>query len=56
MPLDPGRNAVQQQCQPVPVVWSMQHPVLYTLIWVAVILAVFVAQGARNIHGESVVP
>jgi hypothetical protein len=56
MPLDPGRNAVEQQCHPVPDVCSVPHPVLYTLIWVAVILAVFVAQGARNIHGESVVP
>ncbi|WP_228393482.1 hypothetical protein [Ornithinicoccus hortensis] len=27
---------------PVPEVWSMQHPVLYTLIWVVIILLVFV--------------
>ena len=27
---------------PAPDVWSLQHPVLYTLIWVAIILAVFV--------------
>ena len=27
---------------PPPRVWSLQHPVLYTLIWVAIILAVFV--------------
>ncbi len=27
---------------PVPDAWSMQHPVLYTLIWVVIILVVFV--------------
>ncbi len=27
---------------PVPEVWSIQHPVLYTLIWVVIILVVFV--------------
>src|SRR3712207_2381081 len=27
---------------PPPDVWSLQNPVLYTLIWVAVILAIFV--------------
>ena len=27
---------------PTPQVWPLQHPVLYTLIWVAIILAVFV--------------
>ncbi|HYF71584.1 MAG TPA: ABC transporter permease [Nocardioides sp.] len=32
---------------PVPDVWSMQHPVLYTLIWVLIILAVFVPLSIR---------
>jgi ABC-type multidrug transport system permease subunit len=27
---------------PVPDAWSLQNPVVYTLIWVAIILAVFV--------------
>jgi ABC-2 type transport system permease protein len=27
---------------PAPEVWSMQHPVAYTLLWVAIILVVFV--------------
>ena len=33
---------------PVPEVWSLQHPVLYTLIWVAVILAVFIPLALRQ--------
>ena len=33
---------------PVPEVWSLQHPVLYTLIWVGVILAVFVPLSVRR--------
>ena len=28
--------------------WSMQHPVLYTLLWVAIILAVFVPLSVRR--------
>jgi len=32
---------------PVPEAWSMQNPVLYTLIWVTVILAVFVPLSVR---------
>jgi ABC-2 type transport system permease protein len=32
---------------PVPEAWSMQHPVLYTLIWVGVILVVFVPFSVR---------
>jgi hypothetical protein len=48
MPLDPGRNAAQQRRQPVPDVWSMPHPVLYTLIRVAIILAVFVPMSIRQ--------
>jgi ABC transporter DrrB family efflux protein len=27
---------------PVPDAWSLQHPVIYTLIWVAIILAIFI--------------
>jgi ABC-2 type transport system permease protein len=33
---------------PTPDVWSMRHPVLYTLIWVGVILAVFVPLSTRQ--------
>ncbi|CAN5681474.1 ABC transporter permease [soil metagenome] len=33
---------------PPPEVWSLQHPVLYTLIWVAIILAVFVPLSVRQ--------
>ena len=33
---------------PPPDVWSMQNPVLYTLIWVAIILAVFVPLTTRQ--------
>jgi ABC transporter DrrB family efflux protein len=32
---------------PVPDAWSMHHPVLYTLIWVVIILAVFVPLSIR---------
>src|SRR3954466_13721046 len=32
---------------PVPDVWSLQNPVLYTLLWVVVILAVFVPLSVR---------
>ncbi|MEX2290100.1 MAG: ABC transporter permease [Mycobacteriales bacterium] len=33
---------------PEPQVWSLQHPVLYTLLWVALILAVFVPLAVRQ--------
>jgi ABC transporter DrrB family efflux protein len=33
---------------PAPDVWSLQHPVAYTLIWVVVILAVFVPLSVRQ--------
>ena len=33
---------------PAPDVWSLQHPVLYTLIWVGIILAIFVPLSARQ--------
>ena len=33
---------------PVPEAWSLQHPVLYTLIWVALILAVFIPLSLRQ--------
>jgi ABC transporter DrrB family efflux protein len=33
---------------PVPDVWSMQHPVLYTLLWVLIILVVFVPLSVRQ--------
>ena len=32
---------------PVPDAWPLQNPVLYTLIWVAVLLAVFVPLSVR---------
>jgi ABC-2 type transport system permease protein len=33
---------------PVPTAWSLQHPVLYTLIWIVIILAVFVPLSTRQ--------
>ena len=33
---------------PVPDAWSLQHPVLYTLVWVVIILAVFVPLATRQ--------
>jgi ABC transporter DrrB family efflux protein len=33
---------------PPPDVWSLQHPVLYTLLWVVIILAVFVPLAVRQ--------
>ncbi|MEX1177790.1 MAG: ABC transporter permease [Nitriliruptor sp.] len=33
---------------PVSDTWSMQHPVLYTLIWIAIILAIFVPLSIRQ--------
>lgn len=33
---------------PVPDYWSLQHPVAYTLIWVAIILAIFVPLSVRR--------
>ena len=33
---------------PEPEVWSLQHPVLYTLLWVGIILAVFVPLSVRQ--------
>ncbi len=34
--------------QPVPDAWSMQNPVLYTLIWIGIILAIFVPLSVRQ--------
>ncbi|MGL4305544.1 MAG: ABC transporter permease [Mycobacteriaceae bacterium] len=33
---------------PAPDVWSLQHPVLYTLIWIAILLVVFVPLSVRK--------
>jgi ABC-2 type transport system permease protein len=33
---------------PEPTVWSLQHPVLYTLLWVLLLLAVFIPLAARQ--------
>jgi ABC transporter DrrB family efflux protein len=33
---------------PVPDAWSLQHPVVYTLLWVALILAVFIPLSLRQ--------
>jgi ABC-2 type transport system permease protein len=33
---------------PAPNVWSLQHPVLYTLAWIAIILAVFIPLSVRQ--------
>ena len=47
-----GRAAVELLANqiagtPVPDAWSLQNPVLYTLIWTALILAVFVPLSVR---------
>jgi ABC-2 type transport system permease protein len=36
------------ETMPVPDAWSIQHPVLYTLIWVVIILVVFVPLSVRQ--------
>ena len=33
---------------PEPATWALQHPILYTLLWVAIILAVFVPLSVRQ--------
>ncbi len=33
---------------PTPHVWSLEHPVLYTILWVAIILAIFVPLSVRQ--------
>ena len=39
---------VEQPCLAPPDVWSLQNPVLYTLIWIAIILAVFIPLSTRQ--------
>ena len=42
---DPGRPRAVRQHQPgapAPDAWPLQHPVLYALIWIVIILAIFV--------------
>ncbi|WP_148615392.1 ABC transporter permease [Nocardioides rubriscoriae] len=39
--------------QPAPDAWSMQHPVVYTLAWVVLILAVFVPLSVRQFKAAS---
>ena len=56
-------SAVTQACRelfgntagapPVPDVWSLQHPVLYTLLWVVLILAIFVPLSVRQYQRAS---
>jgi ABC-2 type transport system permease protein len=38
---------------PPPTAWSLQHPVIYTLIWVAIILAIFVPLSVRQYKRSS---
>ena len=38
---------------PAPDVWSLQHPALYTLVWVALILVVFVPVSVRSYQRAS---
>jgi ABC transporter DrrB family efflux protein len=38
---------------PPPDVWSLQHPVLYTLLWVGIILAVFIPLSVRKYQQAS---
>ena len=43
-----GRGAVGGRDQRRSDAWSLQNPVLYTLIWIVVILAVFVPLSVRQ--------
>ena len=43
-----AREAFGNTGAPPPQVWSLSHPVAYTLIWVAIILAVFVPLSVRQ--------
>ncbi len=43
-----GRNAFGNVGPPVRDVWSLQHPVVYTLLWIAIILAIFVPLAVRQ--------
>ena len=42
------REAFGNTTVPAPDVWSLQHPVAYSLIWIAVILAIFVPVSTRQ--------
>ena len=39
---------IEQPCLAPPDAWSLQNPVLYTLIWIAIILAVFIPLSTRQ--------
>ena len=38
---------------PTPDVWSLQNPILYTLIWIAIILAIFIPLSVREFNRAS---
>jgi len=42
------REAFGNTAVPAPDVWSLQHPVAYSLIWIAIILAIFVPLSVRQ--------
>jgi ABC-2 type transport system permease protein len=42
------REAFGNVGRPPPDVWSLQNPVVYTLIWVGIILAIFVPLSIRQ--------
>jgi len=48
-----AREAFGNTGSSLPEVWSLQHPVAYTLIWVAIILAVFVPLSVRQYTKKS---
>ncbi len=43
-----GRNAFGNVGPPIRDVWSLQNPVLYTLLWIAIILAIFIPLSVRQ--------
>ena len=43
-----GREAFGNVGPPIPDVWALQHPVPYTLIWIAIILGIFVPLAVRQ--------
>jgi ABC transporter DrrB family efflux protein len=43
-----GRDLFGNDGPPIPDVWALNHPVVYTLIWIAVILAIFIPLSVRQ--------
>ncbi|MCW2622589.1 MAG: ABC-type multidrug transport system, permease component [Frankiales bacterium] len=43
-----GRNLFGNDGPAIPDVWALQHPMIYTFVWIAVILAIFVPLSVRQ--------